>query len=52
MQARIEREVGGEVQSHTVIRADVFESRDAAVEAAIVKSKQVIDEQGDRLFRS
>lgn len=52
LQARIEKEVGGEMQSHTVIRADVFESRDAAVEAAIVKSKQVIDEQGDRLFQS
>lgn len=50
LQARIEKDVGGEIKSHTVIRADVFESRDAAVEAAIVKAKQVIDEQGDRLF--
>lgn len=50
LQARIEKEVGGEVKSHTVIRADVFESRDAAEAAAIVKAKQVIDEQGDRLF--
>lgn len=51
LQARIEKEIGGETKTHTVIRADVFESRDAAEAAAITKAKQVIDEQGDRLFQ-
>lgn len=51
LQARIEKDVDGETRSHTLIRADVFDSRDAAAEAAVRKAKQVIDEQGDALFR-
>ncbi|MEL6645479.1 MAG: HlyU family transcriptional regulator [Pseudomonadota bacterium] len=52
LQARIEKDIDGEVKTHMVIRADVFESRDAAEAAAITKAKQVIDEQGDQLFRA
>ena len=37
-------------QSHNVVRADVLDSFDAAADAAVNKAKQVIDEQGDRLF--
>ncbi|WP_298297093.1 HlyU family transcriptional regulator [uncultured Litoreibacter sp.] len=37
-------------QSHTLVRADVLDSHDAAAEAAVNKAKQVIDEQGERLF--
>ena len=48
--ARIEKEVGGEVKSHHLIRADLFQDRDAAAVAAVRKAKQVIDEQGDRLL--
>ena len=32
------------------LRADLFASRDEASEFAIRKGKQIIDEQGDRLF--
>ena len=49
--ATIQKEIAGEMKSHTLIRADTFQSADEAVEAAIRKAKQVIDEQGDRLFQ-
>ena len=48
--ARIEKEVGGEMKSHQLIRADVLESLDAANEASLGKARQMIDEQGERLF--
>ena len=48
--ARIEKEIDGEVKSHQLIRADTLESQEAASEASVRKAKQVIDEQGDRLF--
>ncbi|KIT16547.1 HlyU family transcriptional regulator [Jannaschia aquimarina] len=38
-------------QTHELIRADVFRDRDSAAEASIAKAKQVIDEQGEGLFR-
>ena len=37
-------------RTHRLIRADVIADRDAAVEASVAKARQVIDEQGDRLF--
>jgi len=49
--ARIEKEIGGEAKEHHLMRADVLHDRDAAEQAAIRKAKQVIDEQGDALFR-
>lgn len=48
--ARIEGEVNGETRVHELIRADVIRDRDEAVEASIRKAKQMIDEQGSRLF--
>ncbi|WP_170335061.1 HlyU family transcriptional regulator [Ruegeria arenilitoris] len=50
--ARIEKTIDGDRKSHTMIRADVFESRDQAESFSIAKAKQVIDEQGERLFGS
>jgi hypothetical protein len=49
--ARIEKEVGGEVQVHRLIRADMLDSREAALSVSIAKAKQMIDEQGDAIFR-
>ena len=49
--ARIEKEIGGEVKVHQLIRADTLESLDAATEATMRKAKAVIDEQGDGIFR-
>lgn len=49
--ARIELDVDGETKVHRLIRADVLESRDVAIEVSVNKAKQVIDEQGEGLFR-
>lgn len=35
---------------HHLIRADMLESLDEANEASVRKAKQMIDEQGERLF--
>ena len=48
--ARLTKEIGGETREHTLIRADLFQSRDEAARMAIQKARQVIAEQGDRLF--
>ena len=48
--ARIEKEIGGEKKTHTLIRADTLGDHASAVTASINKARQVIDEQGDRLF--
>jgi len=49
--ARIEKEVDGAMQSHTLLRADVLRDRDETAAAALRKAKQVIDEQGEGIFR-
>ena len=48
---RIEKDVGGTVQRHDFVRADRFSSKDEAASLAIAKGRQIIDEQGDRLFQ-
>ncbi|SFS04188.1 HlyU family transcriptional regulator [Yoonia litorea] len=37
-------------KTHSLIRADVLNDQDAAIAASVSKAKQVIDEQGDRIF--
>lgn len=46
----ISREIGGEVKEHRFIRADRFASKDDAIETTLRKARQVIDEQGERIF--
>jgi len=48
--ARIEKDFDGTTKTHQLIRADTLDDHGAAVEASIRKAKQVIDEQGDRIF--
>ncbi len=48
--ALIEKEIGGESKSCLLIRADTFQDETAANDASVAKAKQVIDEQGERLF--
>jgi hypothetical protein len=48
--ARIEKEVGGTLKRHDLIRADTFTGQDEAAAASTAKARQMIDEQGDRLF--
>ncbi len=50
LSARIKKEVGGELKSQTIIRADTFNSADQAAETAIAKAKMLIDQMGDKLF--
>jgi len=47
----IEKEVAGETKQHRFVRAETHPSREGAVDFSISKAKQMIDEQGDRLFR-
>lgn len=47
----ISKELGGVVKEHAFIRADTFGAKEDADSFSIVKAKQIIDEQGDNLFR-
>jgi hypothetical protein len=49
--ARIEKEIGGEVKVHRLVRADTVRGLDEAEAFSIRKAKQVIDEQGEAIFR-
>ena len=40
------------VKEHRFIRVDTHASKDDAVSFSITKAQQIIDEQGDRLFRN
>ena len=48
--ARIVKIVGGTEKTHLLIRADTLDSEDAAITASLGKARQMIDEQGERLF--
>lgn len=47
----ITKEIDGEVKEHRFIRADRHPSYEVAVEFAVGKARQIIDEQGERIFR-
>ena len=46
----ITRQVGGELREHRFIRADRFAAKDDAVDVTLRKARQLIDEQGERIF--
>ena len=46
----IEKDTPDGVKRHEFVRADTYDSRDAAVEFTISKAKQLIDQLGDRMF--
>ena len=48
--ARIEKDFNGETKSHQMIRADSFSTEEQAAEVTLIKAKQFIDQQGDRIF--
>ena len=50
IRAHIAKDVGGEARTHTLIRADTLGDEETAVTASVGKAKQLIDEQGERLF--
>ncbi len=46
----ISKQVGDEMKEHRFIRADRFPTQDEAADFALLKGRQIIDQQGDRLF--
>lgn len=46
----ISKEIGGALKEHRFIRADRFPAQNEAEEVAIAKGRQIVDEQGERLF--
>ena len=46
----ISKEIDGEVKEHRFIRADRFSSKEDAVDVTLRKARQIIDEQGERIF--
>ena len=50
LSGQIEKTIGGELKTYKFVRADGLSSRDEAASRAIDKGRQLVDEQGDRLF--
>lgn len=46
----ISKEIDGAAREHRFIRADRFPGLDDAVEMTFLKARQIIDQQGERLF--
>lgn len=46
----ISKEVGGQKREHRFVRADRFATREEAADFAIHKGRQIIDQQGDKVF--
>lgn len=46
----ISKMIDGETKEHRFVRADRFASRDDAIEVTLRKARQLIDEQGERIF--
>ena len=46
----ITKDVGGVTKEHKFIRADRHASLDDAVEFSLSKAKQIVDQQGERMF--
>lgn len=47
----IEKEVAGELKTYRFVRADRMSSRDDLIALALGKGRQIIDEQGEAIFR-
>lgn len=48
--ALVSKTIDGEVKEHRLIRADRFASVEEAAAHALRKGKQLVDEQGERMF--
>jgi hypothetical protein len=46
----ISKDVGGVMKEHRFVRADRFGDANEAAEIALSKGRQIIDEQGERIF--
>jgi hypothetical protein len=46
----IVKEIGGEMKEYKFVRADRFSTLDEAADLSLSKGRQIIDEQGERMF--
>lgn len=46
----ISKQVGDAVREHRFIRADRFPTQEEAADFALMKGRQIVDQQGDRIF--
>lgn len=46
----ISKEIGGAMKEHKFIRADLFSSKDEAVQFAVSKAQLIIDQSGEGIF--
>ncbi|GLQ58071.1 HlyU family transcriptional regulator [Devosia nitrariae] len=46
----IEKEIGGELKTYKFVRADRMTSKEDLVVMALGKGRQIIDEQGEKIF--
>ena len=49
---RISKDVGGTMKTHDFIRADRFTTAEEAADHALIKGRQIVDEQAERMFRN
>lgn len=47
----ITKEIGGEMKEHRFVRADRFATREQAAEFTLMKARQIIDQNGERIFQ-
>jgi hypothetical protein len=47
----VTREIAGEMKEHRFIRADRHATHEDAVQFSLAKGRQLVDEQGERIFR-
>ena len=45
------KEVGGEMKEYKFVRADRFSTIEEAADLSLSKGRQIIDEQGERMFK-
>ncbi|HUF45677.1 MAG TPA: HlyU family transcriptional regulator [Aestuariivirgaceae bacterium] len=48
----IEKDFPSGVKEHRFVRAEAHANKDEAVEFSLLKARQIIDQQGDRMFES
>ncbi len=46
----ISKDIDGTVKRHAFVRADRFSSAEDATDFTLVKARQIIDQQGDKIF--
>lgn len=47
----VTKEIDGEAREHRFIRADRHATMEDAVQFSLMKGRQIVDEQGERMFR-